>query len=562
MALGRKDIVIVVAMTSAIGCTLPQQPPPEVASLPRSVLADQASQDTSEMKAESTPAKGLRARLHAKDQTPADSPTDSVRKASHTESNGPRLPESVILPEAQSATPPQATANQQPLSSVLNPNNEPATTSSRPRWDEPSRTTMVSKPKDSATSPRSELPARIARVLAQLDPKEVDDFNAQVRGMRSPDEIAQIVDVWETQIAFAKTRPDPPANLPSKARSASALDPKSDPARQEEGSWPRRLPEESFASEGDDVLRRRLSPHREPHHSAPATSEGLRADDDLMTASRSIVSPERTMRRDDATAPMEDPRSRRLVYDRREVQRESRTSTSPVDGGSLETELRSIAHRMEETEAVGQTDVIRQQVYQRLLHIMAGESDQAFQPVRGGDSVDRNFWQSLLWAMVQYFNDDDYPQDHQRAAEVLRTLREALTTLELRADLEVTPPVFCKQVVNYGNYVEFDTQTFRSAQEIVIYWEVANFGSMESREGYRTHLEASLEIFDESGKSRHRSHHPFSPDVCRNRRRDYFQVILFRLPKELSAGDYTLRITVTDQTTRKVAENQRRFSIK
>src|SRR5690606_34990674 len=115
-------------------------------------------------------------------------------------------------------------------------------------------------------------------------------------------------------------------------------------------------------------------------------------------------------------------------------------------------------------------------------------------------------------------------------------LGEAAAALQYRADLEISTPVLCTNVSSFGVYKEVPAYEFKPGQPVVVYWEVRNFASEETKDGYRTRMSWAFEIYDSTGARRHRYGRDFEDALCRNQRQDYFNVVKFQIPTDITAG--------------------------
>jgi hypothetical protein len=221
----------------------------------------------------------------------------------------------------------------------------------------------------------------------------------------------------------------------------------------------------------------------------------------------------------------------------------------------------SFAEEMSGRSAVEGSDPNRFQVYSRLLYAMAGERDRALAPIEGMTPPERRFWRSYVYAFDRYLDHENAKRPATRAAQTTVAIKESLDALAEQADLELSDPIFCKAVHSFGNYEEFDRYEFKAGDGVVVYWEVKQFSSVDSAEGYRTRMKAEFEIIDSQGNRRHRFEQRFKDDVCKRKRTDYFNVVVFEWPGDLTPGDYSLRVTVTDLASQKIAEKKGSFRI-
>lgn len=200
-------------------------------------------------------------------------------------------------------------------------------------------------------------------------------------------------------------------------------------------------------------------------------------------------------------------------------------------------------------------------VASRLLSAVDGDSESALEPIDGVAPAERRFWKNYTYAIVRYLGNPPSRRAGERASDAADSVREAMNALSEQADLEITEPRLCRRVQSFGNYEEFPSDEFRAGEAVVVYWEARHFASVESEDGYRTSMQAEFEILDSLGTRRHQFRQKFKDDLCRQRRTDYFNVVLFEWPKDLSPGEYTLKVIVTDTISQKTCERQRRIRI-
>jgi hypothetical protein len=234
------------------------------------------------------------------------------------------------------------------------------------------------------------------------------------------------------------------------------------------------------------------------------------------------------------------------------------TPAAPEFGEGTLAEWASELERRSERDSKNQ---VRWQVASRLLRAASGDSAGAVEPIASRDGAERRFWRHYAHAASKYLDEGAYPRAGHRATEAAISLRESIRALSEKADLEITEPIFCRSVQSFGNYDEFPKDEFRAGEGVVVYWEAKNFTSVESPEGYRTRMQAEFEILDSLGTRRKQFVQKFKDDVCRTPRTDYFNVVVFEWPRDLTPGEYTLKVTVTDLTSEKTCERQKRLRI-
>lgn len=209
---------------------------------------------------------------------------------------------------------------------------------------------------------------------------------------------------------------------------------------------------------------------------------------------------------------------------------------------------------------------IRGHVYLRLLYLIAGQYQQATDPIPGIGTAEQEFWQNTLWGLAEYVRDSKYADPERRATQTLSRLATATAHLRSVAELEIKNLVFCQKITNFGNYQQTKSTTFRAGEQVLIYAEIDSFKSELTEEGrYRTRLKSTIEIYPDNGGGAVKplSNFQFSPteDICRQRRRDYFHSYIINLPDRIPLGTYKLKLTVVDQLGGKIATDVIRFTV-
>jgi hypothetical protein len=389
----------------------------------------------------------------------------------------------------------------------------------------------------------------ILRELETDDPDNVPRFIAAIRENAASDNFDRVLTTWEATTEFSRRRARKPARSTVEHDSQQAeptpvaLSPRTgdaDHAEQSSRTGPRRLSGPQPEPTQDVVPLTQRPPGGPPRSAAVVPA----AESDWVRYRVTEV-PEATKPAATSTAA-EPPTGSR--YPTRSIE----TST---------WQLASLAAAFENDATSSDADAVRRLVASRILYLLAGDWRSGTRQLPGVSPADRDYWRSQLAALASYFDERKIPSEPARAAETSSHLRDAIHALSQNADFTVTAPVFCDVVKSFGNYSELERYELKAGQTIVVYWEAANFASLESKDGFRTRLAASFEILDAKGKSVHQSDHPFPDDLCRQRRTDYFSAVRFQVPKELAPGDYVFKVTVRDLIRDAVCEGQRRFRV-
>lgn len=197
----------------------------------------------------------------------------------------------------------------------------------------------------------------------------------------------------------------------------------------------------------------------------------------------------------------------------------------------------------------------------RLLYVLADRRDDALREIENIDAPQQDYWRSQLHSLQVSLATDGTPVPGRRATLALRPLREAVDQLGSLATLDVRNVAFCSEVSMWGQYKEFPKYEFKSDQEVLLYFEVENFTAIESEQGFATEFISSYEIFDAAGRRVAEQQFPSASETCRNRRRDYFIRYHMHVPKQLTAGEYTLQLTVEDQKGHKFGQGSAKFKV-
>jgi hypothetical protein len=134
-------------------------------------------------------------------------------------------------------------------------------------------------------------------------------------------------------------------------------------------------------------------------------------------------------------------------------------------------------------------------------------------------------------------------------------LVDAAKKWEKEADLSLPCLSLANRVDSYGVFTAL-TPIFEQGRRhtIIIYCEVANFGSKKGDDGwYTTRLTQQESLITEDKLLVWRPNPEDVEDRSLNQRHDFYLVKKLTIPETLAAGKYTLRMDVTDTTTGKRA---------
>lgn len=392
-------------------------------------------------------------------------------------------------------------------------------------------------PKPAGEGSRAGRMRELATRVQRAQPDRLAAFWEDVRKGAAQGTLRDVLETWEVAVEFEA----PPPSALGESLSASFVR-----TRGEAG------PQPPTAGEPPAVRHAASKPYRLSEDPGESAAEGgAPAADEPPELPRRVAAlenaPRRLIYRDLAT-PEGSPG---------DAAKEAPTS-APEFGEEKLADWASELERWAERDSKGR---VRWQVASRLLRAASGDSAGAVEPIASSEGAERRFWRHLAHAATKYLDEGAYPRAGLRATEAAISLRESIRALSEKADLEITEPIFCRSVQSFGNYDEFPKDEFRAGEGVVVYWEAKNFTSVESAEGYRTRMQAEFEILDSLGTRRRQFVQKFKDDVCRTPRTDYFNVVVFEWPRDLTPGEYTLKVTVTDLTSEKTCERQKKLRI-
>ncbi len=225
--------------------------------------------------------------------------------------------------------------------------------------------------------------------------------------------------------------------------------------------------------------------------------------------------------------------------------------------------LTSVRELLRHRPSPGETDAFADQLDHRVLSALAGDLEAARRPLPLATAEQQAMATHLVESIIA-IRSGGGADPASEIRDVLRELDGLYEQLAPAAELSLPTLVLCRSVRGFGVYESLDNPVFTTGAgiEFVTYAEVRDFatrlndnGEHISQFGMKTTVLTSdgdivLEIQDAD-----------IVDRCRSRRRDCFVPRLVRLPSDLSAGSYVVKITLMDKIGGKVAEARTTFQI-
>ncbi|MCG3179926.1 MAG: hypothetical protein BIFFINMI_02276 [Phycisphaerae bacterium] len=230
--------------------------------------------------------------------------------------------------------------------------------------------------------------------------------------------------------------------------------------------------------------------------------------------------------------------------------------------------VESAAASMDDAITVAQADAeqrptdLGSQLKLRLLYVASGRTADARAAWSGGTADQQKLLRDWVEASIVLAHSDPSDADGQgeKALAAIERLREQLAD---QAPLKVTAVRLVSRVDGFGVVTPFADDVFRPGQWVIVYSELENFSSQVTKDGqFETHLSLRVEVLAADGRSFLAQTDDDVVDRSLNRRRDFFIARRVRLPANLAAGQYVVRVSVTDKPANKVGESIARFQVK
>ena len=168
---------------------------------------------------------------------------------------------------------------------------------------------------------------------------------------------------------------------------------------------------------------------------------------------------------------------------------------------------------------------------------------------------DRDVLTTLLDGLVN-FRTGVRNDSNQLIGKKIRPLVEMADRLRARSDLSVPNAAICKKIDGFGVYTPFEQARFTAGQvnRFAVYCEIENLSAQLNAAGkWESRVQEEITLYNDAGRAVWSNKTPYV-DTNRNRRRDFFLGSLVELPATVPVGMYTLKISVIDQQSSRVAE--------
>ncbi len=228
---------------------------------------------------------------------------------------------------------------------------------------------------------------------------------------------------------------------------------------------------------------------------------------------------------------------------------------------SLREALRLLKAEQEAATSSAPNTQMHLQASERMLHLLLGELEPALKPIEGRQLHEQECFRHQFQALYNAMDPTGNPVTSRRWSLVMDSQRQATMHGAALSNLELKSVAFCTNVEGYGAITKFPTNQFKADEPVLLYCEVDNFVSEQTKEGFETKLQGSYEIVDQTGHRIADLLLPQEDDICKRPRRDYFFVYRIFMPKTIAPGAYQLRLTIEDMKGKKYGQSSLDFQI-
>jgi hypothetical protein len=228
-----------------------------------------------------------------------------------------------------------------------------------------------------------------------------------------------------------------------------------------------------------------------------------------------------------------------------------------TNAGSSAGDLRDLLEQLRK-EAAARPDSVGAALRLRLAEwSLSGQTPTQDWPLQ--DAEKRQLADSV-WQVLQVVCRADGAAQRSSGEEFEKALESLSETLRQVQPLKIPSAALCWSVENFGHYEPLpEPWKFPAGQTsmVVLYCELAGFRSEACTDKpgwYRTLLGERLAILTPEGKELWSYEEPGIEDLCHRPRRDFFVTKKLRIPGNLPAGPYVLKVTIRDLLANRVTE--------
>jgi hypothetical protein len=203
-------------------------------------------------------------------------------------------------------------------------------------------------------------------------------------------------------------------------------------------------------------------------------------------------------------------------------------------------------------------DVAGQLDYQ-LLRLVRDEPSPDLQAEAGLPAEDREIVSALVDG-ISNFRSTTRADSNLLLSSKIQPLLEMADRLRSEAELEIPTAELCTSVQSFGVYTALPTHRLTAGAEhpVIVYCEVANFTSVQDEQKmWTTRINQEVTLYNDSGMQAWpmKSNATEFKDSAHTRRHDFYIARKIDLPANLPIGNYSLKVSLTDEQSNHVRES-------
>jgi len=198
----------------------------------------------------------------------------------------------------------------------------------------------------------------------------------------------------------------------------------------------------------------------------------------------------------------------------------------------------------------------------RLLYLATGQSGKATDVFKDVDSVQVEMLSALFKTVASA--QDALRDPISAAPAALTAVDELQRVISQQSPIVISKIELITSVNSFGDYEAISPARFPAGRGVhaFCYIEIANFHTEPTPDGrVRTVLSAKIEVFDAAGQVIWQLPVPSIEDRSHTPRRDFFVPLEVKLPANLPAGEYVLKVTIEDKLGATTDQQRKTFTI-
>jgi hypothetical protein len=197
----------------------------------------------------------------------------------------------------------------------------------------------------------------------------------------------------------------------------------------------------------------------------------------------------------------------------------------------------------------------------KLLQALQGNREAALSPQSELTPAQQAFVTQQAYGLLALLSREQSLHWNRRATSATEHFVTASEKLGQSSGLWVKNLQLCTEIKGFGQVTPFSKLNFRTGQDVLLYAELDRFHTENNERGYHTKFTSSLQLLDQGGRIAHQRELTPVEEYCGNRRRDYFVSYQIKLPVNLDAGEYTVKLIIHDELGNQTGETSQRITL-